>query len=178
MPVKIILGFMVQPQNRQVSGSTGQRARRLPPAQSLPTYCEEQLRPPVHKSQVQVTRRAQRIRALPRSSPWEPESLSPRSYELKSTLEAQKTSSSAGKMISSSAGKISSSAGKISSSAGKTSSSAGKISSSAGKTSSSAGKISSSAGKISSSAGKISSSAGKISSSAGKQNVLQGLFMG
>lgn len=53
------------------------------PAQSLPTYCEEQLRPPVHKSQVQVTRRAQRIRALPRSSPWEPESSSPRSYVLK-----------------------------------------------------------------------------------------------
>lgn len=53
------------------------------PAQSLPTYCEEQLRPPVHKSQVQVTRRAQRIRALPRSSPWEPESLSPRSDVLK-----------------------------------------------------------------------------------------------
>lgn len=53
------------------------------PAQSLPTYCEEQLRPPVHKSQVQVTLRAQRIRALPRSSPWEPESLSPRFYVLK-----------------------------------------------------------------------------------------------
>lgn len=61
----------------------GQPARRRPPAQSLPTYCEEQLRPPVHKSQVQVTRRAQRIRALPRSSPWEPESLSPRSYTFK-----------------------------------------------------------------------------------------------
>lgn len=59
----------------------GQPARR--PALSLPTYCEEQLRPPHSKSQVQVTRRAQRIRALPRSSPWEPESLSPRSYMLK-----------------------------------------------------------------------------------------------